>query len=141
MKAHLLKNSIFFIMFFAKFWLILLILFHYETKGLQESEVYSIIALIIPVFITYVTLMMEDLLSKPYESTAHVKKVKHIKVPIVIITFISLPVYILSMSLIIILAAQGKIESTKLQMYVGGVEAGFGIYVAKIISTLFIEKR
>ncbi len=96
---------------------------------------------IIPVFTTYTTLMLKSLVSKPYKSVKRIKKVKHIKVLIVIITFISLPVYILSMSLIIILAAQGKIESAKLQIYVGGVEIGFGAYIGAIISTLFIEKR
>jgi len=141
MKEKTLKNIILFLMLTAKLLIIGLILFHYATQGLEKNETYSIITLILPLFMVYLTLIVKDLLSNPYKSTETNEKPKIVKGPITAITFIIYPIYFIALAYCINQTAKGELQGDDLQKILGFIESAFGVYIGQIIFTLFKQKE
>jgi DMSO reductase anchor subunit len=137
MKESRLKAIIFIFMILAKFLTLLAILIEYATDGLEKSEMFSSIALIMPLFAVYITVILKDLMSNPYKEK---QESKYLKTSLTLMTFIVFPIYALSIIGVIILAGSGKIAGEELQPILGIIESVFGIYVGQVVTTLFKEK-
>jgi len=144
MKDNLLKNIIFFLMLIAKLVTIGLVFFHYSTYGfLNKANVISIITLISPLFMVYITVMLKDLLSNPYRKGKKKgkRKAKRVKNSISTLTFIVFPIYFFAIIISINLTAKGDLKVSELQGIIGILESVFGIYIGQIILTLFKKEE
>ncbi len=141
MKEKTLKNIILFLMLSAKLLIITLILFHYATQGLEKNETYSIISLILPLFMVYLTIIIKDLVSNPYKVADAKEKPVVVKGSITAITFIIFPIYFIALAYCINQTAKGEMQTDDLQKVLGLIESAFGVYIGQIIFTLFKQKE
>jgi len=138
MKETRLKTIIFVFMLIAKIATLLAILVEYATDGLEKTEMFSSIALIMPLFTVYLSVIIKDLMDNPYKEN---KEIKYVKTSISVLAFVVFPLYALAIIWLIVLAGSGKISGEELQPYLGIIESIFGIYVGQIILTLFGNKE
>ena len=124
----------------AKLLIIGLILFHYATQGLEKNETYSMISLILPLFMVYLTIIIKDLVSNPYKTNDSKEKPVVVKGSITAITFIIFPIYFIALAYCINQTAKGEMQSDDLQKVLGLIESAFGVYIGQIIFTLFKKK-
>lgn len=136
MTDQRLKTHIFIFMILAKIVAIFLVLFHWRTGGYSQAEAMATIAIVIPLFTVYLTVMVKDALKNPYVDQR--KKGKTIKTSIVFLTYLIFPLYIMAILYFINLKPQpGPFSFENLQTAIAGVESGFGIYIGQIVLTLY----
>ena len=125
-------------MLISKITVILFILFHWRTGGYSMSEMIATIALIVPLFTVYLTVIIKDTVKNPYQAETSDPKPRKIKSSIVTLTYLIFPLYLLVILYLISLKPRpGAFTFENLQTAVAAIESIFGIYIGQIVFTLF----
>ena len=141
MKESRLKTYILVFMLLAKIATIALIMFHFNTRGLEKNEMISALTLILPLFTVYLTVIVKDIISNPYKEKASNDNNKRMKSSISIMTFIVFPIYFFAIVVSVNQTAQGNLSGNELQQIIGLIEGAFGIYVGQIVFALFQKEE
>lgn len=144
MKEQTLKTWIFILLLTGKLFIILYLYIKTSVGGLLANEEATMAgSIILPLFVAYLSVVLEDFFSNPYRkskeknTSANSPKVKN---SIVIATFLVIPFYVLGFWLIIKLSAQGSIATENLPKLLAGIESVLGVYVGIIVKSLFKSK-
>lgn len=140
MKEQRLKKHILVFMLLSKIVVILFVLFHWQTGGYSTSEAMATIALIIPLFAVYLTVIVKDTLNKPYQEQQ--QETQKIKGTITLLTYTIFPLYLIIILYLISLKPQsGGFTFEHLHTAIALVESGLGIYIGQIVFALFRKEK
>jgi hypothetical protein len=137
MKQSRFKNIVSALLILSHFVAIILVILSYFLKGFEFNQFTTTIGLIIPIFATYTTYIVQDMVKnkdiKPPKTEPQLNKI-YIFTTIFLISLFS--IYIIS---IIILKSMNAVledfDKFKTMLMLG--EAMFGVYIGKLISDLF----
>lgn len=129
-----LKDRLAYILFAAKFGVIVWTFFMWMTKGYNFQQLTEILAILIPLFSVHMTIIIKDYL----ENKEHKKQVGiHIRKPLVFFSQ-TLPIgYTIYMLLVIAMVPGQDKAFAQMKTLLGVGETIFGVYLGMIISTLF----
>ena len=138
MTEQRLKKQTLLFMLISKIMVILFILFHWKTGGYSMSEMIATIALILPLFTVYLTVMIKDTLKSPYQEAVAQTDAPKLRGALVTLTYIIFPIYLIAILYLISLKPRpGAFTFENLQASIAAIESGFGIYVGQIVFLLF----
>lgn len=132
------KLQVFIAMVATKLTVIGWVLFHYTTHGLSSTQTLAIITLLLPTFSMYMAAMFNDFLENRYVS-AKESPSPYIKNSLRWTTYLLFPFYLLLLLSIIGSQARGEFgqDMEKISSWLGIIETGLGVFIGKIVFTLF----
>ncbi len=142
-REDLFKKQVFFFMLLAKCWIIAWILLHKSTGGFSSGEAMATIALLLPAFTAYTTVMLGDFIKNRHQPTLPAAFAPRVSSTLVWITWIVFPIYVFALHWIIgekaagFLADDSKANYESMTNWLAVVESAFGIYVGQIIHAVF----
>ena len=132
------KMQVFIAMVITKAIVIGWVFFHKSTGGLSSGQALAAITLLLPTFSVYTAVMFNDFLKNRYVSDKE-KVFPYIKNVLRWVTYALFPIYLIALMTIIGNQAQGEFgqEMDKMASWLGIIETGLGVYIGKIVFTLF----
>ncbi len=137
------KRQIFFFMLAAKCWIVFWVIFHRDNGGFTNGETLATIALLLPAFTAYTSVMFGDFLQRRDESTQPATAIKLVSRTVQTVAYFAFPAYILSLHWIVGAKAAGsfaddpKANYESMTAWIAIVESMFGVYVGQIVTALF----
>lgn len=131
------KKQLFWFMLIAKLFIIAFIWFHQSTGGFNKYEALASTGLLLPVFTAYITAMINDAIGDKYVDTLRQVQKRYLKRNLQVLAYTMIPLYILFLVLIINAKPRGTIDFEQMNSLLALVESGFGVYVGKIIFSVF----
>lgn len=142
------KMQVFIFMVAAKVIVIGWVFFHQSTGGLSSKQALATITLLLPTFSMYTAAMFNDFLENRYVSDKE-RIFPYIKNSLRWITYVLFPVYMLALLTVVGNQAQGEFMQgeivqevadkgmEKMTTWLSIIETGLGVYIGKIVFTLF----
>ena len=131
------KKQLFWAMILSKLGIICFIWFHQSTGGFSQAEAIACITLLLPIFTAYVSVMVSDSIGDKYVDSLRKITDPYIKPKLRNMAYILIPLYVVFLTLIISAKPSGSINYERMNTLLALVEAGFGVYVGKIIFSIF----
>jgi len=146
MKEQTLKTWIFILLILGKLFIVLYLYIKTAVGGLTQAEAITAGAIILPLFVAYLTVVLEDFFRNPYKQDKTDKKQPklepiRVKGSVVIATFTIIPLYVLGFWIVLNIASHDAQFSKSLPKVLAVIESVLGVYVGIIIKSLFKEKK
>jgi len=135
MSERQFKLLVFVLMALGKAFIILFMLFQWETGGFSPDEAFSAISLLLPVFTAYLSVMLGEYVARRDDVAPGAGK--RISRTFQWIAFVALPLYFLLLYSLVAARARGSLEFKAFTVWLTLVESGFGVYVGQIVYALF----
>ena len=132
------KVQVFIAMVLTKVIVIGWVLFHKSTGGMSSAQALATITLLLPTFSVYTAAMFNDFLENRYVNEKE-KALPYIKNALRWLTYLLFPIYMVALMAVIGNQAQGEFgqEMDTMNSWLGIIETGLGVYIGKIVFTLF----
>jgi hypothetical protein len=137
------KRLVFFFMLAAKCWIIYWILLHNLSGGFSKGEAMATIALLLPAFTAYTTVMLTDFIKNRHKPALPAVFAPHVSSTLSSITWIVFLLYVFALHYVIggkaagTLADDPKVNYETMTGWLAIAESAFGIYVGQIIHSVF----
>ena len=142
MKEQTLKIFIFIFLVFGKLFIFMFLYLKSSAGAFSPNEAITASAVIFPLFVVYLTIVLESFFKNPFKSPTDKKtEIRKVKLSVVLATFIFLPLYILGFVFVINRVAHDSEFIESFPKMVALIESFLGIYVGIIIKSLFKEKE
>jgi len=141
MEVSKFKRRLFVYMIVAKVTTLLYIGYRAINYGFNGySEVIASIAIIMPLFSVYLTVIIRDIIRNGIQNTKQETTVQNqtkVSKSLRILTNVLFPIYLILIILVIEFKTSLAINFETFQALVGSIETGFGVYIAQVIFTVF----
>lgn len=132
-----LKNRLLWLVACAKLLVIAFVYTLWESGSFTNDQFMATVTLLVPVFVTYLSLMMKDQVERRH-LIAHPDK--RVKKSFERMTYALIVIYALVLLIVINLRGPGTISFNQMNGFLALVESGLGVYVTQVIFTLFKKK-
>ncbi len=140
MSENKLKRRIFWFFIIAKLFTVVFIIAAWDFSAFKKNEMFSILTLILPLFTVYTSVMFDEIVKNRYVNTEQPADRK-LQATFRNIVYFALPVYVFAILGIILLTAINTFSFAEMQAALTALEGGFGIYIGRIIFSLFKQEK
>lgn len=131
------KSRIFYFLCLIKFLIFLRLCYHWSTGGFNNDQFQGTVALLIPAFAAYISIMLTDYLNT---KDAKIKLPNYLAGPLVNFSNWLFPIYGILIILLIEMKTKGTISFVQMNVFLALVESVLGGYIGQIIHAFFRKK-
>ncbi|MFZ4428633.1 MAG: hypothetical protein ACOYOO_15855, partial [Saprospiraceae bacterium] len=137
---HRFKDHVLYMLLGAKTLIVVFVFTLWESGGLKTEEFISVTGIIVPVFVTYLTLILKEAAQNRHLDAVVDGRI--IKRSFQLTAYWLFGAYFVAIVLVINLRGQGVLsEFSHLTGLLSGLETGLGVYVGQIVFTLFKNEK